>query len=135
MRKAMMAVIASAMIGVAAMSGTAMAQGFGGGHHNGTPDFEKMASWMNVAPENRAAFIEVMQSQHDKRVVLRRSNRDEMQQLRSETASKLQGLITAEQLEQFKSIKPGQGKRGHSGRHSGGHGMKAGYKGCQQNSI
>ncbi len=127
MRKAMMAVIASAMIGAAAISGTAMAQGFGGGY-NGQPDFDKMASWMNVAPDNRAAFIEVMQSQHDKRVVLRRSNRDEMQLLRNETAAKLQGLITAEQLEQFKSIKPGQGRRGHRG-------MKAGFAGCQQNNM
>lgn len=71
------------------------------------PNFDKLASKLELSGDQKVQFIDIMQDQHEKRQLLREQRRQEksaiMEQHRDETLSALSGVLDSEQLEKFEA--------------------------------
>lgn len=72
------------------------------------PNFERLAEKLNLSEDQTESFLAIMQEQHQQRIALRKQGREafrpKMDALHEALIAKLSGVLTVDQLDEFKAI-------------------------------
>jgi Spy/CpxP family protein refolding chaperone len=110
--------VTAGLIGALSMMAVAQAGPFGAKQG---PNFERLASRLNLTEEQTPEFIEIMEAQHEKRIAIKEEIRatmvEKMDEHREEVLSAVGGILTAEQLTEMEEMMDRHGDRSKKMQH------------------